>query len=417
MPTDVKNIKKKNISKKNKARKKKNGSGHKLWSFLKWLVLFVNNYTTRTDSRGPMREYRLFGRKVTFTGFMVIVLGVIFLVVLAANDRSVSAVNESIIITGLPDEFENYRILLISDLAGNDFGQEQSALMRVISNQSYNCVVLAGDLLGESGDPGPFYDLIEQLGTRRPIYFIPGDSDPSPVLKEARDNSSQTLSLNQMVLSDWVLGAIDRGAIYLNSPQVIRKGNSKLWLIPDTFLNLNLTDTMKALKEEMEQETESMLLGINESRALLPFTNYRYNIFSNSVDLISSVSAGDMIVMVSHEVPGDAQIKDSQRAMTEQDLKSYFPSPDLILGGHYCGGEWKIPGIGALFIDAPMLDRYGWFPDQSYVEGQRAVSSAMVYVTPGLSDNEQTILPFRLLNSPKISVITLTGELPASLLD
>ena len=405
-----------------KKRKKKKTSKQtsffrKLYRFVSRVVVAVNAYATRTDERGPSREYRLFGRKVTFAGFMSIVAGVLLIVILATNDRSVSVDSSSVIVTGLPDDFEGYRILLISDLGGRDFGQEQSTLMRVIDNLKYNAVVLAGDMIGSSGNPQGFYHLIEQLGTKKPVYFIAGDNDPSPLLDRARDNSAQTLTLNQMVLNDWVLGAIDRGAIYLDSPQSIKKGASTLWLLPDTFLNLNLTDTLNTLKEEVEQESESLLLGIEDSYDSLPFTNYRYNIVSKAADIVTTVNAQDLILMLSHEVPSDSQIRDAQRSLTAKEMKSYFLSPDLVLGGHYCGGEWKIPGIGAIYINAPLAARYGWFPNQRYVEGERTVGSSIVYVTPGLSDNGNTVFPFRLMNAPKVSLITLTGELPSSLLD
>lgn len=402
---------------KKKKQSQKQSFFRKAFEFIKRVVIAVNAYTTRTDERGPSREYRLFGRKITFAGFMAIIAAVLLIVTLATNDRSVSVDESSIIVTGLPDDFEGYRILLISDLAGRDFGQEQSTLMRVIGNLSYNAVVLTGDMIGSSGDPQGFYELIEQLGTKKPIYFIAGDKDPSPLLDTARDNSAQTLTLNQMVLNDWVLGAIDRGAIYLDSPQALHKGSSTLWLLPDTLLNLNLTDTLNALKEEVEQETESMLVGIEDSYDTLPFTNYRFNIISKAAEIVTSVSAQDLILTLSHEVPSDSQIRDSQRSLTAKEMKSYFLSPDLILGGHYCGGEWKIPGIGALYINAPLAARYGWFPNQKYVEGQRSVGSSIVYVTPGLSTNGNTLIPFRLMNAPKVSLITLTGELPSSLLD
>ena len=160
-----------------------------------------------------------------------------------------------------------------------------------------------------------------------------------------------------------------------------------------------------------------MLIGIEESYVSLPFTNYRMNVMSKSAALISSVSSQDLILMLSHEVPTDSQLLDSQKALSSQDMKSYFLSPDLVLGGHYCGGEWKFPPFGALYINSRTLPRYGWFPDQKYVEGQRTVGSSIVYVSPGLGTNGSTLLCFRLLNPPRVSLITLTGELPSSLLN
>ncbi|MBQ3079343.1 MAG: hypothetical protein IJC48_04985, partial [Clostridia bacterium] len=292
-----------------------------------------------------------------------------------------------------------------------------SAIDRVLESFAYDMVLLTGDMVGPSGNAEPFYSLIELLSTKKPVFFIAGDNDPPPLLSEARDNTGKSLTLNQMVLNDWVLGAIERGAIYLDSPQSVTKGKSRMWLLPDTVLNLNLSNTVSGLKNAMEQESESMLLGIEDSRLSLPFTNYRYNIYSKAQSNISLVTSQDLIVMLSHEVPTDSQLLVSQDPLTAEEAKSYYPSPDLVFGGHFCGGEWKIPGLGAFHIPSRLSARYGWFPDQSYVQGERSVGSSIIYVTPGLSVSSDTLLRFRLMNPPRISIITLTGELPSSFLD
>lgn len=406
------NIKKRKPVKKRKTRKK-----HTFWTKVWNLIRRLNTFATSDHEDNVQREYHLFGRKVTFFGFMVLVFIALFLIVLAMNDRSVSTENHSIIITGLPEDFEGYKILHISDLQGKNFGQDQSALNRIIGNLSYDAVLITGDMIGEGGDPSAFYSLLDILNPRKPIYFIAGDNDPPPLLEQARDNSSATLTLSQMVLNDWVLGAQERGAVLLNTPQKITKGNGAIWLLPDTFLNLDIASAAELLKEEMEQEKESMLVGINESRDSLPFTSYRYQMMAKAEERLLTYNAQDVIIMLAHEVPTDSQIYVSQDALTQQELKSYFPSPDLILSGHFCGGEWRIPGIGAFHISSRMSPRYGWFPNQSYVSGERSVGGTVVYTSPGLSVTDDTFLPFRLMNPPKITLITLTGELPASFLE
>ncbi|MBR3928859.1 MAG: metallophosphoesterase [Clostridia bacterium] len=406
------NIKKKPPVKKRRPPKKRT-FWNKVWNLIKRL----NNFTTAAHEDNVQREYHLFGRKVTFVGFMALIFIALFLIVLAMNDRSVSTDHESIIITGLPKEFEGYKILHISDLQGKNFGQDQSALNRIIGNLSYDAVVITGDMVGESGDPTAFYALLDVLNSRKPVYFIAGDNDPSPLLDQARDNASQTLTLNQMVLSDWVLGAQERGAILLNSPQKITKGSSNIWLLPDTFLNLDIAHAVELLKEEMEQEKESMLIGIEESMQALPFTSYRYQSMLKAEENLLTYNAHDIIIMLSHEIPTDSQIYVSQDSLTQEELKSYYPAPDLILSGHFCGGEWRVPGIGAFHIPSNMSARYGWFPNQDYVSGERSVGGTVVYTSPGLSVSDDTLLPFRLMNPPKITLITLTGELPASFLD
>lgn len=398
---------------KKKTKKKQHPILKGIWNFLKSL----NAFAIRPNEDNVKREYRVFGRKVTFVGFMCIILVSLFLIVLAMNDRSVNVNNEEIILTGLPEEFENYRILHISDLQGRTFGQDQSALKRIIDNLSYDMVVFTGDVVGKDGDPTAFYSLIEVLNSRKPVYFIPGDNDPSYFLAEARDNSSETLTLSQMVLSDWVLGAQERGAILLDTPAKITKNGAVMWLVPDTFLNLNVTQAADLLKEEVEQQKDSMLVGIDESREALPFTNYRYNTMYKTTNLLPSVTSKDLIVMLAHEVPTDSQIYVSQDTLTADDMKSYFPAPDLILSGHFCGGEWRLPGLGAIHISSSMSARFGWFPNQDYVQGQRTVGGSVVYTSPGLSVTGDTLFSFRFMNPPRITLVTLTGELPASFLE
>ncbi|MBQ1257555.1 MAG: metallophosphoesterase [Clostridia bacterium] len=398
-------------------KKRKAPQKRSFWSKIWVLIKRLNNFTTAAHEDNVQREYRIRGRKITFLGFMVIIFVSLFLIVLAMNDRSVSVDTQSIIITGLPEDFEGYKILHISDLQGKNFGQDQSALSRITQNLSYDAVLITGDMVGKNGDPSSFYALLDVLNSRKPVYFIAGDNDPSPLLKEARDNSTQALTLNQMVLADWVLGAQERGAVFLNSPQKITKGSSNIWLLPDTFLNLDIAHAVELLKEEMEQQKESMLVGIDESRQALPFTSYRYQTMLKAEERLLTYSAQDIIIMLSHEIPTDSQIYVSQDSLSAEELKSYYPAPDMILSGHFCSGEWHIPGIGAFHIPSSMSARYGWFPNQKYVSGERSVGGTVVYTSPGLSVSDDTLLPFRLMNPPKVTLITLTGELPASFLD
>lgn len=292
MPEDAK----RRNSRKKKKRKaaKKRSFFQSIFSAVKYVVLSINRYTTRTDDRGPDREFHLGRHKLTFVGFMALLLVVLVVILLAFNGHSVKVANESIIVTGLPDDFEGYRILHISDLAGKNFGEGQSTLMRVIDNLSYNAVVLTGDMVGKSGDPQPLYDLIEALGTRRPVYFIAGDSDPAPAHGSARQ-----FARHDDAQSDGAqrLGAgRDRARRHLcGLPAAHHEGLLDALAAADTLLNLNVTQTLDNLKEEVEQETDSMLIGIEESYVSLPFTNYRMNVMSKSAALISSVSSQDLI--------------------------------------------------------------------------------------------------------------------------
>jgi len=85
---------------------------------------------------------------------------------------------------------------------------------------------------------------------------------------------------------------------------------------------------------------------------------------------------------------------------------------DLILAGHYHGGQIRLPFIGALYI--PSYDRENknsdLFPDQNDVKGLSYFGETPQYISTGLrSSNVVPLLNFRLFNTPEINLITLTG--------
>ena len=89
-----------------------------------------------------------------------------------------------------------------------------------------------------------------------------------------------------------------------------------------------------------------------------------------------------------------------------------------MLAGHYCGGNWKLPFVGALYIPSDDLPRHGWFPARSQVEGYRLSGSTGVYVTGGLGATDAIHTPgFRLANKSKVTLITLTSAMNNHLMD
>ena len=406
-------VKGKASKKRSRKKRKKTGFIRYLWDWL----MYGYDWAINPEHKELLKMPRLFGRTVTYAGMVVCLMVLIVLVTVLLNNRAVGVDHETLVVTGLPSDFEGYQILVISDLNGRTFGEKQSTLMRKLDSESYNCVVYLGDMIGPSGKTQAFFDLIEQIGTRKPSYFIAGDSDPSPLLTEPRDNSTEALTLKNMVLADWVLEAEELGVTYVDIPVKLTKNESTMWIMPDTFLNLDLTQALEEYKDELEQESESYLEGIEKSKNTLPLTTYRRNQLFKAQEIIGEIGDDDILLMLSHEAPSDNQLIASQKALEGDDIKNFFTAPDVVLCGHYCGGEWKFPIIGTLYAQSNILPRYGWFPDESYVSGQRSVNGTIVYTTVGLGNNSATLLKGRLNNPPRVSIITLTGELPASFLE
>lgn len=379
-------------------------------SFRKRRTLF--EIVNASSERSVFKPLRLFGREIRFWPLIVLAVVVILIAMVFLNNSNVRVAEQQITIVGLSEDLEGYRLLVISDLNGKRFGDKQSALLRTINSISYNAVICLGDMVGSDGDPEPFYELLEGLPKSKPVYFICGDSDPGPFVETPR---SITGTLSQLVLEDWILGAIERGATYVDSPVSLTVGSSKIWLTPATLMNLEASDLMELWKDQTEQEQEGVLSGLQADYDTLPITNYRYRIAQNLYNSLSVMKESDFYLTLSHQVPSDDFILSAASHASSTD--KYLDAPELLLAGHYCGGVWRLPLFGAFYVPDSMMARNGWFPNQEDVSGLSSVGETQIYITGGLSTNADVpLMRFRLLNQPEISVLTLTATLPESML-
>ena len=398
--------------KKKKASAKKKGKGargKKRRSFFEWLF-------SGSPKRAPRRRgaLRLFGREVHLSFWPVFLVGIALLLALMVllQGNSLTVDEQEVTMVGLPEELEGYRILLLSDLNGRRFGDEQATILREIGTLDYDAVFIVGDMVGRGGDPEPFYELLEGLPSSRPVYFIAGDSDPQPVLDTTRDITG---TVEQMVLADWILGAIERGATYVDAPVELEVGNASIWISPADMLNLNASELADTCEEQMLQEQEGTVLGLQSDHDTLPATTYRYERAQRLLQAVNSMTATDVHISLAHEPPSDEFLAAS--ATHASTGEKYLTQPSLVLAGHYCGGVWRLPGLGAFYIPSSTADRHGWFPAQEDVQGLSSAGGTQMYITAGLSTTGSApLMFFRFLDRPQISIIELTATLPQSML-
>ena len=86
------------------------------------------------------------------------------------SDSNVMLIRQSVTIPNLEASF---KILHISDLHGETFGQNQRRLSLAWRESSYSAVVITGDMIGEDGDTQPLTDLLGQLSASVPILIVP----------------------------------------------------------------------------------------------------------------------------------------------------------------------------------------------------------------------------------------------------
>ena len=179
----------------------------------------------------------------------------------------------------------------------------------------------------------------------------------------------------------------------------------------DAVRSGDITEKMSA----HAQEIDGVRSGITDDSTRLPVTTYRSKLAQQLYEAQRTMSASDLHISLAHEAPSDDFIYTSEDHTAESGR--FLATPELIIAGHYCGGVWRMPGLGAFYVPYRTMDRGGWFPQQEDVAGLSTVGETQLFITKGMSTNALVpLMPFRLFNAPEISILTLTSTLPENML-
>ena len=332
-----------------------------------------------------VRKKKPLALRMAFSFFLL------FLALLAVNflvNQFIHVAHVTVPVTGLDEEFDGYTLLHISDLKGATFGSNQRLLSFALGRSEFDAVVLTGDMLSTHENAQPLYALIEQLravSPDAPIYFIAGDDDP-PVTSSAYFTGGSPFA-------PWVLGAQQRGAQLLSSPQAIARGEQTVWLMAGNHLSLDV-ETMQG---QYEQQYLKALDSGDENEIELAKHNLKS--LQETRDARAAIADGDAVIALTHTPP----------AFGEYSAEVYR-GVDLVLCGHALGGLIRLPVVGPVFIPSPSLPRYGLFPGRSTHYGLTREGRTQLYVSPGLGteNDDYPFFFFRLLNPPTVTLITLT---------
>lgn len=304
---------------------------------------------------------------------------------------------QSITIPNLSGDLENWSILHISDLHGRYLGQGHASLSRAISGRSYSCAVFSGDMLGEDGDVQPLLDLVALLPEGMPKLLIPGDSDP-PLIADAAHASLSPYA-------DWAVALQEAGVTILDEPVSFTRNKSTIWFIPAEFYNLDIDSAESAYQARLDLLGASLTPPDPDEAAAARAAEYNIARMRRLREIKKTISASDIQIAVAH-IPLTAEYVSEIIAVSDPSDVFSLRNVSLVLAGHYAGGQWRIPGSGALYV--PEL---GFFPDDSLLMGLDYMSGVPQYISPGLSGSDYYPLPGRLFNVPVVTVIYLTANL------
>ena len=311
--------------------------------------------------------------------FLIIIVSLILLTTLYNiwDNNRVTVVREEIAINDLPSQFEGFRILLLSDLHSKRFGDGQKNILRLINQLEYDIIVVAGDMQDETQDIEPLIELIRGVGARAPIYYVSGNTGPF----DNNFKNGDVTSVGKVLISE--------GEILLLQPLQVFRENQAIWLVP--IHSYNNTNRLINLAE---YGINNPYRGKNSEYydRMLAFNTQKKLTFEN-------IKPEEVMICVSH-YPLPPQ---------ELDEPADNPPYDLVLAGHYHGGQIRLPFIGAIYI--PFGDsRYdGLFPNEDHVSGLYQGKITQQYISRGLGAS--ALIPwlkFRLFNTPEVNLLTLT---------
>ena len=301
------------------------------------------------------------------------------------NGRVVVA-KQDITLNRLPEAFEGYRILQISDLHGKYFGKDQGRLLAAIHSLDYDCVLLTGDMnkYAESDETssGAVFALLNGLGSDKPVYWVDGNTGPFAVENLGGSCTGELTSVGKEIE--------EKGVRVLLEPAEIERNGQRIWFVPPLDkpeIDLNYSDVPEERFENHEQYEKVLAYG-EQLQGWYDELNHN----------------GDVKIRVNHY---PMQVNLSEEEMESLGYLDY----SLSIAGHYHGGQWRIPFYGALYIPSPTAGtNNGYFPDQKEVKGLIRFGEMQQYVSAGLGASANiALLGFRLFDTPEINLITLHG--------
>ena len=248
-------------------------------------------------------------------------------------------------IRNLPDEFDGFRLVHISDLHNASFGKNNGRLVSRIKKCNPDCVMMTGDFAGgvsfEHPEKGASHRLC--LGLKPlPVYVSLGNHELRLAYRHADLLEKQRADVRDTgcVLLDNSAARIERGGAHIN------------------LFGLSLEGA--------------------RHRGVHPF-----RIPEGTLDGALKPVEGEVNVLLAH-------------------VPQFFPQYaeagyDLVLSGHIHGGIVRIPGLGGMFSPTRRL-----FPEYCYGLYERG--GTKMFVTAGLG---RALIPLRFLCRPEVAEIVL----------
>lgn len=246
----------------------------------------------------------------------------------------------------IPDAFNNYKILQLSDLHSKEFGENNANLILKINEADPDIIVMTGDMVNaKDTDYTIFYNLVESIFQSYKMFFITGNHEQD-IPNEKRKELFDYLEKHDVIVINNEMVQLTKGNDIINL--------YGLWYNSKYYFSDGTNESI--LKEEIISK------------------------------LIGEADKSEYNILLTHN---------------PKHFKEYSKwGADLVFSGHVHGGMVRLPVVGALFSPERTF-----FPE--YSEGIYEYENAKMVVSRGAGIGTKG---FRLFNKPEINLITLVAD-------
>lgn len=117
------------------------------------------------------------GRSVLFSVIVALTLLVVFLLLVYDSNYNLDAEEFVILAENLHFEFDGFKIVHLSDLHGAQFGENNSKLLKIISEAQPDIIVITGDIVENRKDIPNLQKYSADIAAIAPTYYVPGNHE------------------------------------------------------------------------------------------------------------------------------------------------------------------------------------------------------------------------------------------------
>ncbi len=274
--------------------------------------------------------------------FLLLLFMVAFLMIACSQELVVRYYREE---TGKVTE--SVRLAVLTDLHSTFYGKNQEELIRVLSEQEPDAVLLVGDIADDEVPHDGTEMLLSAIGEKYPCFYVTGNHEYW---------SGEVEAIKEMISSYGVR---------------ILEGESLLLKIKEQMVWICGVDDPDGYGQRYQYDQ-----GTAEWEAYL--MNCRLELDGEHYSVLMS-HRPELVSCYTH--------------MPEDESVGF----DLVAAGHAHGGQVRIPGI----LNGLLAPNQGWFPE--YAGGRYELGDTVMIVSRGLCRNR---LP-RIFNRPELVIIDI----------